>query len=100
MESLLTAQQAAAHLAVSVKLIHALCREGWLSYVQISFRGERRFLPQQIHAFIEAQTVQAPKLVDKQKPRKLPFLPRKAGEEELVGVTGSGLRKKIRDLCQ
>ncbi len=99
LEQLLTPEKTAEILACTVKTVHRLCREGRLSYVRISGRGERRFLPQQIQAFIDAQTIQAPRPVDRRKSRKLPCPP-KGGEKELVGVKGSGLRKEIQNLCQ
>ncbi len=93
METLLTLQEAARTLAVSVKRVHALCRSGKLAYVVVGGRGERRFLPEQIQAFIEAQTVQAPKPVDTTKPRKL-LCPRKGGDSKRS--TGNSVRAQLR----
>ncbi|MBM4329043.1 MAG: helix-turn-helix domain-containing protein [Deltaproteobacteria bacterium] len=99
---LLTPQQAAEVLAIPLKSLHALCRDGRLAYVRINRRGERRFTADQLQAFVEGQTVSARNPVDKQPRRALPS-PRKGGEKEVVGVEEKGLsslRKEIEALCQ
>lgn len=98
MDPLLTPAQAAETLSCTVKTVHRLCREGRLAYVRISGRGERRFTPEHIRDFIEAETVQT--RIDKTRPNRVACSPKGGARRKSVGVEGQGLRKEIRDLCQ
>jgi len=95
-ERLLTPQQVAEQLAVSVKRIHALCREGKLAYVVVDGRGKRRFTPEQIDAFTAAETVPIPMPVDKKPRQPLPSAA-KGGDRKSVGVSARAqLREEMR----
>jgi len=95
-QRLLLPEEVAEILHVSVKTVHRLCREGKLAYILIDSRGTRRFTLEQIEAFIEAQSIQAPKSVDKARPQTLSF-PRKGGDHRKS--TGDSLleRKRMRE---
>jgi hypothetical protein len=102
MKPLLKPEQAARMLAVSVRRVHALCREGKLEYVSVNRRGDRRFTEKQIQDFIASETVKVPKSVDKERPVSLPY-PRKGGDRsKSVGDSGQSpsLREEVRALCQ
>lgn len=94
---LLTPEQAAAKLQISVRKIHQFVRDGKLPCVQIS-RKVRMFTEAQLREFIESQTVHAPNKLDKKSPARLPF-PRKGGAKS-VEDSVTDLGKEIRSLCR
>ena len=94
---LMTPDEAANLLGVSKQMIHQLCREGKLEFIQVN-KKERRFTEEQIQAYIDSQAVKKP-VIDK-KPRKRLPCPSKGGErEKSVGFSRNDLRKEIRSLC-
>jgi excisionase family DNA binding protein len=97
LDSLLTPAKAALILGISKKLLHELCRQRKLEYVQIGSR--RRFTQEQLQAFIDSQTVKSPG-IDKKPQKRLPC-PSKGGEKrKSVGLSRNDLRKEIRSLCR
>ena len=99
MESLITAEQAAAHLHFSIRRIHGLVREGKLNCVQVSAR-QRLFTPAQIQQFIdESKPVPAPrKLIDKSTAEKISSRPRGITGKKSTGDSSARgeLRKEVR----
>jgi excisionase family DNA binding protein len=93
MENLKTAQEAARILSISTKTVHALCRRGLLSFVQINGK-ERRFTDQQIQEYVESRTV--PRRVDKNHSGRIssPPLRDKGGDSE---VPGGSVRAHLRE---
>jgi len=96
---LLTPADVSKLLAVSIKGVHELCRSGRLDYVKVNGK-ERRFTPDMVQAFIEAQTVsRSKKEIDKTARKPLPSPPRKGGVKSVEDI-GTSLGKEIRDLCR
>ena len=90
LDCLLTPAKAARILGISKKLLHELCRQRKLEYVQIGSR--RRFTQEQLQAFIDSQTIRQP-AIDK-KPSKRLDCPRKGGEKSFGN--GANLRKEMK----
>ncbi len=90
LDCLLTPAKAARILGISKKLLHELCRQRKLEYVQIGSR--RRFTQTQLQAFIDSQTIKSP-AIDK-KPSKRLDCPRKGGEKSFGN--GANLRKEMK----
>lgn len=78
-------------LGISVKMIHQLCRDGKLDYVQIN-KKERRFTEEQVQAYIESRTVKKP-IIDKCLSKRLPSTSK--GGEKSFG-NGADLRKEMK----
>ena len=97
-DHLLRPQQVAQSLGITVKMVHQLCRERKLRYVQIN-KKERRFTEEQIQEYVDSQTVAKP-AIDKKPVKRLPC-PSKGGEKEKsLGLSRNGLREEIRSLCR
>ncbi len=96
LECLLSPQEVAGLLQVSVKTVHKLVREKRLSCVQVTSR-ERRFTPEQVQEYIRSHSTSVS--VDKKDPRPIQSPPEKGGEKS-IRVSGTGLLKEIRSLCQ
>lgn len=94
---LYTPEETAEALRISVKGLHALCRQGKIDYVQRDGKA-RAFTEEQIRAYIESQTVSKPS-VDRRPAKPLPC-PQKKGGTKSVEDVGTSLRKEIRDLCR
>ncbi len=85
-------------LGITVKMVHQLCREHKLQYVQIN-QKERRFTEEQIQEYVDSQSVGKP-VIDKKPCKRLPC-PSKGGEKEKsLGCSRNDLREEIRSLCQ
>jgi len=100
MERLLTITDVAGILGLSERRIHALCREGKLAHVQTTPR-ERRFLPEQLEAFIASRTVAPPKRIDRSAFPRLGFAPKtlpKGGAKSSEGLSARSLSRNRRDL--
>lgn len=97
MDALLTAQQVADSLKVQARTVHRLVREGKIACVQLSPR-ERRFLPEQIEAFVRSRIIPTPKPIDKSTPPRVLSPPKiqKGGDEVIEGSTRALLRKEMR----
>lgn len=83
-------------LLLPKKVIHKLVREKKLGCVQITPRI-RRFTPEQVQQYIDCHSTPPP--VDKKDSRPVSSPPRKGGEKS-IRVSGTGLLKEIRSLCQ
>jgi hypothetical protein len=92
-----TSEEAAQALRISVKGLHALCRQGKIDYVRINGKA-RGFTSGQIQDYIESQTVSKVS-VDRKPAKPLPCSPKKGGTKSVEDV-GTSLRKEIRDLCR
>jgi excisionase family DNA binding protein len=91
-QSLLKPNEVAALLSISVKAVHALCRERKLNYIQINGK-ERRFTEEMVQDFIASRTVEQ-KRFDKKPAKSLPFSPKKGGKSS--GVSRAQLREEMR----
>ncbi len=99
LECLLSPQEVAGLLQVSVKTVHKLVREKRLSCVQVTSRG-RRFTPEQVQEYIRSQSTEV-RRVDKKDPRLVQSPPKKGGiERKSTGEIGTDLVKEIRSLCR
>jgi excisionase family DNA binding protein len=91
--SLLSAQEAALVLRISVKTVHKLVRENKLSCVQVTAR-ERRFTHEQVQEYIRSQSTEV--RVDKKATRPVQSLSKK-GDVKSAGVySTSALREEMR----
>ncbi len=95
---LLTPKEAAQMLVTTVKMIHQLCREQKLEYIQIN-KKERRFTEQQISAYIDSQTIRKP-IIDKKPYKRIPSQPKGGEKGKSVGLSRTDLREEIRSLCR
>lgn len=97
MDMLLTPQQAAEALALTVKAIHRLCRDGELEFVQINRRGDRRFTEKQLHDFITRRTVKSE--IDKANRKAVRCSPQVSSNRIERGDAGkSGNSAEVADL--
>jgi excisionase family DNA binding protein len=103
MEELLTPQEAARFLKISVRDLRRLCQQRKISYCQISAR-RRHFTKSQLQDYLGRVTVPArERMVDRRDAVSLPS-PRKGGEKaptSLQGNSGKGfsdIRKELSTL--
>jgi excisionase family DNA binding protein len=94
--SLLDAQDVALILKVSAKTVHKLVREGKLACVRVTAR-DRRFTHEQVQEYIQSQSTLV--RIDKKATPPVSSRPKKGGAKS-IGVSGTGLAKEIRSLCQ
>jgi excisionase family DNA binding protein len=98
-DRLLTVEQVSEQLQLSAKTIHGLCREGRLSYVQVTPR-ERRFLPEQVTEYIESRIVAKPKpAVDSKAPYRIPSPAKsiKGGKQQTGDSVRASLKKEMAE---
>jgi len=97
MEKLLTTEDVCNALGVKPRTVARLVHDGKLACIQITAR-ERRFLEEQVTAFIEARTTWTPKPVDGTADTRLTFHLKSAKSEGGEESTGSAkeLREEIR----
>lgn len=100
MEPLLTICEVGKMLGLSAKRIHGLVREGRIECVQLTAR-ERRFLPEQIEAFVRGRTIPQPKPIDKTASTRVTSdaksLPKRGGGETDGNSTKAhSLREEMR----
>jgi excisionase family DNA binding protein len=91
--SLLTAEDVAATLGISVKTVHKLVREGKLPCVQVTAR-ERRFTPQQVQQYIDSQSTSI--RVDKKAALVVSFRPKKGGAKSSGVFSRQALLEEMR----
>jgi excisionase family DNA binding protein len=89
---LLTAEDVAAILGISVKTVHKLVREKKLACVQVTSR-DRRFTREQIQEYIQSQSTSV--RVDKKPAPAVSSHPKKGGTKS-VGCSRTDLREEMR----
>ncbi len=93
---LLTPDQVAEYLGVSVKTVHGFVREGRLGCIQLSPR-DRRFTEAQISEFLAGRTIEPPKKsVDSGTLNRLPS-PAKSRQGGQKGSVGESVRAQLRE---
>jgi excisionase family DNA binding protein len=99
MEPLLTLDDVAGLLRITPRSVSRLCRQRKLAFVEVDARGTRRFVREDVEAFIRSRRLEPPKKLDTFAPAQLPFHPKPATER---GEKGDGkssraeLRKEFR----
>jgi excisionase family DNA binding protein len=94
-QRLLSPQDVAEILGISVKTVHKLAREGKLGCVQVTSK-ERRFTEEQVRAYIESQSKKPEQLrIDTPRAPQVSCHPKKGGERSF-GVSKADLRKEMR----
>jgi excisionase family DNA binding protein len=96
---LLTPIQVANLLGIRPKAVHRLVREKELSCIQVTNK-KRRFLREQVNAFIKSRINQGPMQVDKIPSGSLPCNPKGGDRRKSVEDVGTDLGKEIRELCR
>jgi excisionase family DNA binding protein len=91
-QRLLSAKDVAEILGISVKTVNKLVRAGKLACVQVTTK-ERRFMEEQVRAYIEAQSKEV--RVDTRMPVRVKSAPPKGGEKS-YGVAKADLRKEMK----
>jgi hypothetical protein len=84
MDALLTIEAVAGILGLTPRRVHGLVRERKLACVQISPR-DRRFLPEQLEAYIRSRILEPPKPVDRPRAGRVAFPPRGGDKSKLSG---------------
>jgi excisionase family DNA binding protein len=95
---LLTTEDVAKRLQVSRKRVLRFVREGRMACVKLSPR-DVRFRPEHVDQFVTDNTLDAKRSVDTRPVRPISSLSGKGGAKS-IGVSGAGLIKEIRALCQ
>lgn len=90
MERLLTVDQVADILGISVKTVHKLARDSKLGCVKVTAK-DRRFTQKQVRDFIDSQS--SP-VIDKSSNSRISS-PQEGGDKS-IGVSGTDLRKEMR----
>jgi excisionase family DNA binding protein len=91
---LYTPEETAQALRIAVKAVHWLCRQGKLDFVKINGK-ERRFTPEQVQAYVDAQTV-SKSVIDKKPTKPLPYAPKKGGAKSDKGLVKAQLHEEIK----